>query len=115
MNQFREANSLAVNGDNQPTARLRPPKMRDLIGTSFSTGERIVFGALCDYANANCQMWPPWVPRMNGFAAWPSIPKLAAVTKLSDRGVQNALRFLEKEGAIRCIYRSTGGARTPGA
>ncbi|MGA8030437.1 MAG: hypothetical protein WB992_25120 [Bryobacteraceae bacterium] len=84
--------------------------MKDLIGTVFSTAERIVFGALCDYSNANVEMRPPWVPKTDGFAAWPSIQRIVAVTKLTDRGVQIALAKLEAGDAIRCIYRSKGGA-----
>ena len=85
--------------------------MKDLIGTSFETAARAVFGALCDHANSNAEVWPPWVPRADqGYAAWPSVRRIAAITNLGERGVQTALRQLENGGAIRSIYRSAGGA-----
>jgi hypothetical protein len=90
--------------------RPRPPRMKDLMRSSFSTAERAVFGALCDYSNAKSDMWPPWVPKSDGFAAWPSIETIAAITNLTDRGVQKALAKLELGNAIYCIYRSKGGA-----
>jgi hypothetical protein len=75
---------------------------------------RIVFAALCEYANSRNEMWPPGAPKMEGFAAWPSIQTLMSVTGLSDRAVQIALRDLEAVNAIHCIYRSHGGGSEKG-
>lgn len=91
---------------------LRPPKMKDLVGTALSTSDRIVFGILCEHANANSDMWPPWVPKAEGFAAWPSVCTIARIAQLTDRGVQKILRRLEAANVVRCIFRSLGGAPT---
>jgi len=90
-------------------SRNRYPRMKDLAGTNLKTTSRLVFGALCDYADPKNEMWPPGAPKIEGFAAWPSIQTLMSVTDLSDRGVQIGLRELEAAGAIRCIRRSRGG------
>jgi hypothetical protein len=95
-------------------AILRPPRLRDLIGTSTGSTARIVFAALCEYANPRNEMWPPGAPKSEGFAAWPSIQTLMSLTGLSDRAVQIALRDLEAANAIQCIYRSQGGGSEKG-
>jgi len=92
----------------------RPPRLKDLIGTSLGSTLRIVFAALCEYANPRTEMWPVGALKLDGFAAWPSVQTLAAMTGLSVRAVQAALRDLEAAGAIRCIYRSPGGGSVSG-
>jgi Helix-turn-helix domain len=85
--------------------------MKDLAGSNLTTSSRAVFAALCEFGNQNSEMWPSWVPRsIVGFFAWPSIKRLEIVTGLSKRGTQVALKELEREGAVLCVYRSRGGA-----
>ncbi len=98
---------LTTNGAAQPGNRY--PRLKDLAHTRLKTTARVVFAALCDYANPKCEMWPSGAPRVEGFAAWPSVQTIMGVTGLSDRGVQIALRELETAGAIQCIRRSRGG------
>ena len=61
-------------------------------------------------------MWPPWTPgeTADGYLAWPSVAKLAEVTNLSERAVQQALRELEEKSAVLCVFKSTGGAPRKG-
>lgn len=83
------------------------------MGSDIKSTARHVFGALCEYANCDRAMWPSWVQSdFVGFAAWPSIGKIAEVTGLGERTIQEALHLLENAGAIACLYRSKGGAPT---
>ena len=86
------------------------PKLKHLEGAEFTSSELLVFAALCDFANPNAEKWPPWVPRMEGFASWLGVPRICRLTRLSDRAVQPALKRLQARNAIQCIYQSKGGA-----
>jgi hypothetical protein len=91
------------------------PRMKDLPGgpaaiIKFPAVERSVFGALCCFANPDTAKWPPWVPKCQGFVAWPSVATLMDVTGLSERAVQGALAKLRMKRAISCLFESKGGA-----
>jgi excisionase family DNA binding protein len=63
-------------------AALRPPRLKDLIRTTLGSTTRIIFAALCEYANSRNEMWPPGTLKLVGFA-WPPVQRL---TPASDGG-----------------------------
>jgi hypothetical protein len=112
----REQDTSDAIARRDPRPPLRQPRLRDLAGTTIKSVARMVFAALCDYGNPNRQMWPPWTPDETpaGYMAWPSVARLAEVTDLSERAVQQALRELEKKEAVLCVFKSQGGAPRKG-
>jgi len=112
----RERDTSDAIARRDPRLPLRQPRLRDLAGTTIKSVARMVFAALCDYGNPNRQMWPPWTPRetSGGYLAWPSVARLAEVTDLSERAVQQALRELEEKEAVLCVFKSQGGAPRKG-
>jgi Helix-turn-helix domain len=93
--------SIANGEGGAESAKDNYPRLKHLKGLQLKQSARLVFAALCEYANRKNEKWPAGIPKLEGFAAWPSVHTITQVTGLSDRGVQRGLRELEKRKVIQ--------------
>ena len=95
--------------DDATERKPKKPMLRHVQETILRNNSRLVFAALCDWANTNYRSWRPEAEAHDGFASWISRKTMGEMANISLRTVDAALEELQTANIIRCIYHGQGG------